>query len=231
MFLTHTLGMKRIKATWNGAIALIRAEDALFLWEYSFYGKRPDSDSRYAEHYGLLLPGEIYHLLKQHEAGTLNDWEFSVQRYDPDEAQVAQSMNAALFLNELVQSGERLTYLRVLAYQCLRQRGWIVQSGLNYGADYIIYKQNPEEEHATHTVIVQGEGEADHKLLWREVVAYCRVAHSARKKLLIAFVNDVDNVRLLELTRFNLQKVSTLTGHEPFTSTMAEFSQCNAEWE
>lgn len=35
-------------------------------------------------------------------------------------------------------------------YRELRQEGWIVRSGLNYGTDFVLYRSNLDAEHAQY---------------------------------------------------------------------------------
>lgn len=74
-----------------------------------------------------------------------------------------------------------------MVYEELRRRSWIVQSGLNYGADFLLYRKSPEVEHAPYAVVVKSDSCT--KFAWREAIALNRVATTARKRLIIAFAN------------------------------------------
>ncbi len=88
---------------------------------------------------------------------------------------------------------ERLC-LKYLTYKDLRSRGYIVKTGLKYGADFRLYERgaNIEKEHSAYLVKVLSE---DDRITVNELTGFVRVAHSVRKKLLIAIVdNDGDIV-------------------------------------
>ncbi len=38
-----------------------------------------------------------------------------------------------------------------IVFERLRDSGWIVRSGLNYGTDFVLYRTSPETEHAEYT--------------------------------------------------------------------------------
>ncbi|BCU67105.1 tRNA-intron lyase [Sulfolobales archaeon HS-7] len=75
-------------------------------------------------------------------------------------------------------------------YKSLREKGFIVRSGLKYGADYALYNLGPGLEHAPYLVIALKD---DRNLLANEIMGFGRVSHSVRKKLILAFVNSKFN--------------------------------------
>lgn len=83
----------------------------------------------------------------------------------------------------------RRASLKCLLHQSLRQKGWVVHGGLNYGVDFILYEGSPEEEHARYSLLMKDRNDS---CSWREAVAVNRVATTARKKLVIAFVSGSD---------------------------------------
>ncbi|WP_423793436.1 tRNA-intron lyase [Methanocaldococcus indicus] len=88
---------------------------------------------------------------------------------------------------------EKLT-IKYLVYRDLRKRGYIIKTGLKYGADFRLYERGAdiEKEHSIYLVKVFNE---DSKIYLGELTGFVRVAHSVRKKLLIAIVdNDGDIV-------------------------------------
>jgi tRNA-intron endonuclease len=95
---------------------------------------------------------------------------------------------------------ERLC-LKYLVYKDLRTRGYIVKTGLKYGADFRLYERgaNIDKEHSIYLVRVFPE---DSSFLLSELTGFVRVAHSVRKKLLIAIV-DADG----DVVYYNMEYV------------------------
>lgn len=90
--------------------------------------------------------------------------------------------------------------LQSIAYGTLRESGWVVQSGLNYGADFLLYRLRPENEHSPYAVVIQPF--ENNELTWRQAVALNRVSTTAKKRLLIAFVSLDGKVRFLKIKRW-----------------------------
>lgn len=80
------------------------------------------------------------------------------------------------------------------AYHHFRSKGWVVKSGLKFGADYVLYKDGPPFYHATYTVLVRTVKEnlrdvRGHKdLTWFSLAALNRINCTAGKGLLILYV-------------------------------------------
>ncbi|MEM2131620.1 MAG: tRNA-intron lyase [Candidatus Woesearchaeota archaeon] len=79
--------------------------------------------------------------------------------------------------------------VRYSVYKDLRNRGYIVKTALKFGADFRVYDRGikPGEDHAKWIVYPVKE---DSSLTWYEFAAKNRVAHSTRKRLLLAVVDD-----------------------------------------
>jgi len=87
---------------------------------------------------------------------------------------------------------------RFLVYKDLRNRGYIVKTALKFGADFRVYDRGvkPGEDHAKWVVYPVDEGE---QTTWQEFAAKNRVAHSTKKRLLIAIVDDECDVTYYEV--------------------------------
>ena len=83
--------------------------------------------------------------------------------------------------------------VRYAAFKDLRKRGYIVKTALKFGADFRVYDRGikPGEDHAKWVVFPVHENNV---LTWREFSAKNRVAHSTRKSLLLAIVDDENDV-------------------------------------
>jgi len=80
-------------------------------------------------------------------------------------------------------------WTRYVAYRDMRNRGYIVKTALKFGADFRIYDRGikPGEDHAKWIMYPVKETS---EFSWYEFSAKNRVAHSTRKRLLIAVVDD-----------------------------------------
>ncbi|WP_338600878.1 tRNA-intron lyase [Sulfolobus tengchongensis] len=80
-------------------------------------------------------------------------------------------------------------------YEDLRERGFIVRSGIKYGADFAVYTLGPGLEHAPYVVIAV---DIDEELSPHELLSFGRVSHSTRKRLLLGLVDrKVGSVRYI----------------------------------
>lgn len=82
-------------------------------------------------------------------------------------------------------------------YRDLRDRGYIVKTALKFGADFRVYDKGgrPGTKHAQWIVFADHESK---KLTWHEFSAKNRVAHSTRKKLLLAVVDEEGDITYYE---------------------------------
>ncbi|HDH06838.1 MAG TPA: tRNA-intron lyase [Thermoproteales archaeon] len=73
-----------------------------------------------------------------------------------------------------------------LVYRDLRNKGFIVKSGMKFGTTFAVYKFGPGIDHAPFLVNVTRYSK---KLDPIEIVRAGRLSHSVRKKLVTAYVN------------------------------------------
>jgi len=89
-------------------------------------------------------------------------------------------------------------WTRYCVFKDMRNRGYIVKTALKFGADFRVYDKGvkPGEEHAKWVLFPVYESS---NLTWHEFAAKNRVAHSTKKKLLIAIVDDENDVTYYEI--------------------------------
>ena len=80
-------------------------------------------------------------------------------------------------------------WTKYCVFKDIRSRGYIIKTALKFGADFRIYDRGvkPGEAHARWIVYPVHEKQT---LTWHEFAAKNRVAHSTKKKLLIAVVDE-----------------------------------------
>lgn len=84
-------------------------------------------------------------------------------------------------------------FVRYAAFKDMRNRGYIVKTALKFGADFRVYDRGvkPGEDHAKWIMYPVAESST---MTWYEFSAKNRVAHSTRKRLLIACVDEEGDV-------------------------------------
>ncbi len=89
-------------------------------------------------------------------------------------------------------------WVRYVVFKDLRKRGYIVKTALKFGADFRVYDRGvkPGEDHARWIVYPVYESGS---VTWYEFSAKNRVAHSTRKRLLVACVDAEGDVTYWEL--------------------------------
>lgn len=92
--------------------------------------------------------------------------------------------------------------LLYIVYEDLRNKGFVVRSGLKYGADFSVYTIGPGIEHAPYLVLVVNSEEPIKPNL---ITGFGRVSHSTRKNLVLAFVNP--KTRTIRYTIFKWVKM------------------------
>ncbi|MFT4260909.1 MAG: tRNA-intron lyase [Candidatus Woesearchaeota archaeon] len=88
--------------------------------------------------------------------------------------------------------------IRYAVFKDMRNRGYIIKTALKFGADFRVYDRGvkPGEDHARWVVYPVHEGST---LTWYEFAAKNRVAHSTKKRLMLAVVDDESDVTYWEV--------------------------------
>ncbi|HDI10689.1 MAG TPA: tRNA-intron lyase [Euryarchaeota archaeon] len=88
---------------------------------------------------------------------------------------------------------QKVDFKRYHVFEDLTEKGYLVKSGHKYGADFRVYEKgdDPDKEHSSYLVRVIGEVES---VKAYDLLALARVAHSVRKKLILAIVGEEGEV-------------------------------------
>ncbi len=83
-------------------------------------------------------------------------------------------------------------------FKDLRERGYIVKTALKFGAEFRVYDKGskPGKKHAKWIVFTDHESK---RLTWHEFSAKNRVAHSTKKNLLLAIVDEEGDITYYEV--------------------------------
>ncbi|MEK6855297.1 MAG: tRNA-intron lyase [Nanoarchaeota archaeon] len=105
-------------------------------------------------------------------------------------------ISADLLLQKLKRKDKKIE-TKLAVFSDLRRKGYIVKTALKFGAEFRVYGKGikPGEGHAQW--ILHCAKESDN-LKWHEFAAQNRVAHSTKKNLLVAIVDDEDDVSYYE---------------------------------
>lgn len=111
------------------------------------------------------------------------------------------SNNRALTYEQILRKTKKLDKkieTKMPVFSNLRKKGYVLKTALKFGADFRVYKKGvkPGEDHALWLLNCFKESEV---LNWHDFAAKNRVAHSTRKKLLLAIVDDEDSVTFFEV--------------------------------
>jgi len=108
-----------------------------------------------------------------------------------------KKLNYEDFLNK-AKRFEKNFWIRYTVFKDLRDRGYIVKTAVKFGAGFRVYDRGikPGEDHAKWIIYPVHEGEG---LTWYEFSAKNRVAHSTKKRLMIAAVDDESDVTYWEV--------------------------------
>ena len=107
-----------------------------------------------------------------------------------------KSVDFDAFMNKASKKEPNI-WVRFVTYKDLRNRGYIVKTALKFGADFRVYDRGvkPGEDHAKWVVFPVHESSV---LTWYEFAAKNRVAHSTKKRLLLAVADDESDVSFWE---------------------------------
>ncbi|MBI4151259.1 tRNA-intron lyase [Candidatus Woesearchaeota archaeon] len=92
-------------------------------------------------------------------------------------------------LLRLAKRGARDFWTSYVVFRDLNDQGYIVKTGLKFGADFRVYTS--VKKHAQWIVIPVHERQ---QLIWKDFASKNRVAHSVNKRVLIAVVDDDEDV-------------------------------------
>lgn len=119
---------------------------------------------------------------------------------EKDKMEILQRNKKILFKDILkkIDRFDKRIQIKYPVFKDLRERGYIVKTALKFGADFRVYDKGakPGTKHAKWIVFADHEAK---RLTWHEFSAKNRVAHSTKKNLLLAIVDEEDDVSYYEV--------------------------------
>jgi tRNA-intron endonuclease len=88
--------------------------------------------------------------------------------------------------------------IKYAVYKDLRKKGYIPKTALKFGADFRVYKKSSKigKDHSKWIVFADSE---NNKLSWQDFSGKNRIAHSTKKTLLLAIVDEEQSVSYYEV--------------------------------
>ena len=168
--------MNKIQAYLSGETISSNSSEAYSLNAKSFFGEKKEDKIVYS-------PSEALFLLEKKKMEVFS----KNKKIEPRELE-----NVFRRLDKDIQ-------MKYPVFKELREKGYIVKTALKFGADFRVYERGrkPGEEHAKWVVFVEY---SSRKINWNEFSAKSRVAHSTKKKLLLAIVDDEKDVTYYEVS-------------------------------
>ena len=89
--------------------------------------------------------------------------------------------------------------LKYKVFESLRKKGFILKSGIKYGADFSVYEKGkkPGTSHSSWILSVE---HISKKVNWKEFILKNRVANSTKKKTLLAIQDEEGNILYYEIS-------------------------------
>ena len=167
--------MKKIQAHLTGQIVSSNSSEAKFLYKKSNFGE--------------VVGEKIYYSLSE----TL----FLVEKLKMEIYSKSKKISTRELLAKFRRIDKKIQ-IKYPVFKNLREKGYIVKTALKFGADFRIYEKasKPGEKHAKWIVFVDHESS---KLTWHEFSAKNRVAHSTKKNLLLAIVDEENSITYYEV--------------------------------
>lgn len=173
---------RKIRAVLLGrAIVVPNIEDARWLYKHGFYGKfvgvdkvKPDE----VDNVSAPLQLSILEALYLHEKGLL---------------EVYDESGRVLSRDDLVELGRRLikNFDKIYEiYRELREKGFVVKSGLKFGALFAVYEKGPGIDHAPMLVHFI---EPDRDITALDITRAARLSHSVNKRFVLATWHSTEN--------------------------------------
>ncbi len=111
------------------------------------------------------------------------------------------SGNKKISKNDFVEKCRRIDkkiQIKYPVFKDLRERGYIIKTALKFGADFRVYDKGtkPGKSHAKWIAFCEHESK---RMAWHEFSAKNRIAHSTKKNLLLAIVDEEGDISYYEV--------------------------------
>ena len=166
---------KKIRAVFTGETVYSNTKEAVNMYGTSRMGEMVEGKIQYSLQEAMLL----------------------LEEKKMDIYEKSQKISLKKFLEKCKEIDKKFL-TKYSVFKDLRKRGYIVKTALKFGAEFRVYEKGkqPGEEHARWILYPVKETDI---LTWHDFSAKNRVAHSTKKKLLIAIVDEENDVTYYEV--------------------------------
>lgn len=168
--------MKKIQTTLIANEASSNSVEAVSLFQKSSFGEKLSNKITYSHYEVLFLT----------EQGKMEVKNFQ-----------NKSLKTASLLKKFTRQNKNFQK-NYIVYKDLREKGYVVKTALKFGGTFRVYeKDQPKNKHSKWICYPTSENQ---KISWQEFAAKNRVAHSTKKNLLLAIVDDENQCSYYEIT-------------------------------
>ncbi len=167
--------MDKITAYLTGRIISSNSEEAHSFYDKSYFGEPSGEKVQYSMTEALYL----------------------LEKGKMDIFQKKTKLSGKILLEKIRKIDKKID-TKYPVFKDLREKGYIVKTALKFGAEFRVYDRgsSPKQAHAKWIVFTNHESK---KLSWDDFAAKNRVAHSTKKKLLLAIVDEENDVTYYEV--------------------------------
>jgi len=167
--------MNKIKAHLTGEIISSNAPEAQSLYRKSAFGEPRTGKIQYS----------------------LSEALFLVEKEKMDIFSRNKKISKKDLMNKFRRIDKKIQ-IKYPVFKDLREKGYVVKTALKFGAEFRVYEKasKPGKKHAKWIVFTDHESK---KLTWHEFSAKNRVAHSTKKNLLLAIVDEEGDITYYEV--------------------------------
>jgi tRNA-intron endonuclease, archaea type len=159
-----------IKAIISGEKITSNSPEAFTLYEKSRFGEKKKNKIEF-------MPVEALHLQELNKAEVFSN---------------NKLLNEEQLIKKLRIKDKKIE-TKLAAFKDLRKKGYILKTALKFGAEFRVYEKGvfPGKDHARWLIYTTQESE---KINWHDFAAKNRIAHSTKKHLLLAIVDEEEDV-------------------------------------
>lgn len=110
---------------------------------------------------------------------------------------LVETKKAAISKQPKLSNKERLNYI---LFKDLRKKGYIVKTGLKFGAEFRVYKNQKQKTKNKHAIWLAQTIKNSEKLNLKDFISKNRIAHTTGKKLLLAIIDPQEDITYFEVS-------------------------------